>query len=119
KRGYVAYRSDRRFVDLGPRMDFAQLENQVLLERWRNELSHARHLRFVGAGTAVAALTQWELGDASAELDGKRPSGEDLRPGRGDGQYVVAAQLLGEGDIKGRTKYDGSFETGPLSDEPD
>src|SRR5690242_4216336 len=50
KRGYVAYRSDRRFVDLGPRMDFAQLENQVLLERWRNELSHARHLRFVGSG---------------------------------------------------------------------
>jgi hypothetical protein len=118
KRGYVAYRSDRRFTDLGPRMDFAQTENQVLLERWRNELSHARHLRFVGAGTAVAALTQWELGDASAELEGKRPS-QDLRPGRGEGPYVVAAQLLGEGDIKARTKFDGSFETGPLSDEPD
>ena len=53
-------------------MDFAQRENQVLLERWRSELSHARHLRFVGGGTAVAALTQWELADASAELDGKR-----------------------------------------------
>jgi hypothetical protein len=120
KRGYVAYRSDRRFTDLGPRMDFAQLENQVLLERWRTELSHSRHLRFVGSGTAVAALTQWELADASAELEGKRPSGEELRPGRGEGgQYVVAAQLLTESDIKGRTKYDGSFETGPLSDEPD
>jgi hypothetical protein len=119
KRGYVAYRSDRRFADLGPRMDFAQLENQVMLERWRNELSHSRHLRFVGSGTAVAALTQWELADASAELEGKRPSGEDLRPGRGEGTYVVAAQLLTEGDIKARTKYDGQFETGPLSDEPD
>ena len=55
KRGYIAYRSDRRFTDLGPRMDFAQDGNQVLLERWRTELSHSRHLRFVGAGTAVAA----------------------------------------------------------------
>ena len=118
KRGYVAYRSDRRFHDLGARMDFAQTGNQVLLERWRNELSHARHLRFVGAGTAVAALTQWELADASAELDGKRTAGEDLRPGR-EGNYVVAAQLLGDNDIKARTKYDGQFETGPLSDEPD
>jgi hypothetical protein len=120
KRGFIAYRSDRRFTDLGLRMDFAQDDNQVLLERWRNELSHARHLRFVGAGTAVAALTQWEIGDASAELDGRRVrNGDDLRPGRGEGQYVVAAQLLSEGDIKGRTKYDGGFETGPLSDEPD
>jgi hypothetical protein len=120
KRGFVAYRSDRRFADLGPRMDFAQNDNQVLLERWHNDLSHARHLRFVGAGTAVAALTQWELADASAELDGRRPKGsDDLRPGRGEGQYVVAAQLLTEADIKARTKYDGAFETGPLSDEPD
>jgi hypothetical protein len=122
KRGYVAYRSDRRFGDLGPRMDFAQRENQVLLERWRTDLSHARHLRFVGGGTAVAALTAWEIADASAELDGRRaqgPGNDDLRPGRGEGQYVVAAQLLTEADIKARTKYDGGFETGPLSDEPD
>ena len=118
KRGYIAYRSDRRFHDLGARMDFAQHGNQVLLERWRNELSHARHLRFVGSGTAVAALTQWELADASAELEGKRTASEDLRPGR-EGTYVVAAQLLTDNDIKARTKYDGQFETGPLSDEPD
>jgi hypothetical protein len=119
KRGYIAYRSDRRFADLGPRLDFAQHDNQVMLERWRSDLSHARHLRFVGGGTAVAALTSWELGDASAELDGRRNANEDVRPGRGDGQYVVAAQLLTETDIKQRTKFDGSFETGPLSDEPD
>ena len=119
KRGYVAYRSDRRFADLGLRMDFAQQANQVLLERWSNDLSHARHLRFVGGGAAVAALTQWELADASAELDGKRPHGDDVRPGRGDGTYIVAAQLLGEAAIKARTKYDGAFETGPLQDEPD
>lgn len=119
KRGYIAYRSDRRFEDFGPRMDFAQEHNQVLLERWHNDLSHARHLRFVGGGTAVAALTAWELDDAAAELAGKRNTNEDLRPGRGEGPYVVAAELLSEGDIKARTKYDGTFETGPLSDEPD
>ncbi|MEJ7604573.1 MAG: hypothetical protein WKG01_42365, partial [Kofleriaceae bacterium] len=119
KRGYIAYRSDRRFDDLGLRMDFAQHANQVLLERWRTDLSHARHLRFVGSGTAVAALTQWELADASAELDGKKPGEGDIRPGRGEGTYVVAAQLLTDLDIKARTRYDGGFETGPLSDEPD
>jgi hypothetical protein len=119
KRGYVAYRSDRRFHDLGPRMDFAQTANQILLERWRDDYSHARHLRFVGSGTAVAALTQWELGDATAELEGRRAASDDLRPGRGEGPYVVAAQLLADSDIKARTRYDGTFETGPLSDEPD
>jgi hypothetical protein len=118
KRGFISYRSDRRFADFGLRMDFAQVDNQVLLERWRSDLSHARHLRFVGAGTAVAALTQWELGDATAELDGKK-STDDLRPGRLDGQYIVAAQLLTEADIKARTKFDGGFETGPLQDDPD
>jgi hypothetical protein len=120
KRGFVAYRSDRRFSDLGPRMDFAQLANQVLLERWSNELSHARHLRFVGGGEAVAGLVGWEVADATAELDGTRTRVDDpLRPGRGDGTYIVAAQLLGEADIKAKTKYDGAFETGPLADEPD
>lgn len=119
KRGYIAYRSDRRFSDLGLRMDFAQRDNQVLLERWSDELSHVRHLRFVGGGATVAALTQWELANASTELSGDRQSGDPLRPGRRDGPYVVAAQLLTGDDIKARTKYDGDFETGPLSDEPD
>ena len=118
KRGFIAYRSDRRFSDLGARMDFAQTSNQVLLERWHSELSHARHLRFVGGGGAVAALTQWELADATAELDRPRPTDDELRAGR-EGHYIVAAQLLTDTDIKVRTKYDGQFETGPLSDEPD
>lgn len=119
KRGYVAYRSDRRFSDLGLRLDFAQQDNQVLLERWRDELSHVRHVRFLGSGTAIAALSQWELAEAAAELTGKPGRDNGLLPGRGDGPYVVAAQLLTDADIKARTKYDGQFETGPLADEPD
>jgi hypothetical protein len=123
KRGFVAYRSDRRFADLGPRRDFAQTDNQVLLERWRDDYSHARHLRFVGGGAAVAALTRWEAEDAAAELSGtaRRPGalGSELTVTTGRGPYLVAAQLLGEADIKAQTKYDGTFETGPLGDEPD
>ena len=123
KRGFVAYRSDRRFSDLGPRMDFAQSDNQVLLERWRDDYSHARHLRYVGGGAAVAALTGWEADEAAAELSGtaKRPGamGTDITVTTGRGPYIVAAQLLSEADIKAQTKFDGSFETGPLGDEPD
>jgi hypothetical protein len=122
KRGFVAYRSDRRFGDLGPRLDFAQKQNQVALERWRDDYSHARHLRFIGGGPAVTALTSWEAGAAIAELSGTRTSttgGNDILTGIGPGPYVVAAQLLNESDIKAQTRYDGKFETGPLADEPD
>jgi hypothetical protein len=122
KRGYVAYRSDRRFQDMGLRQDFAQLENQVRLERWRSDLSHANHVRYVGGGAAIAALTSWELSDAANELSGEGfvgGIGTEILPNRGTGAYVVAAQLLSEADIKATTKYDGGFETGPLGDEPD
>ncbi|MCA9679746.1 MAG: carboxypeptidase regulatory-like domain-containing protein [Kofleriaceae bacterium] len=119
KRGYVAYRSDRRFADLGPRMDFAQRQNQVALERWRDDYSHARHLRYIGGGPAVAALTSWEAEEAIAELSGTKRGPGELVPNMGNGPYLVAAQLLREADIKAQTRYDGAFETGPLGDEPD
>jgi hypothetical protein len=32
---------------------------------------------------------------------------------------MVAAQLITAADITGRTRFDGTFETGPLGDEPD
>jgi hypothetical protein len=118
KRGYIGYRSDRRFEDFGPRRDFAQRDNSVHLERWRPEASHARHLRFLGGGGAIAAVTAWESGDAIAELEPGRAPATGL-PGGGSGPYIVAAQLLTAEDIKARTRYDGQFETGPLGDEPD
>jgi len=121
KRGFVGYRSDRRFDDLGPRMDFAQKQNKVQLERWRQEYSHARHLRYLGGGATLAALTAWEVDEAAAELSGGGAHtriASDLFPQRGS-RRIVAAQLVGEDDIKQVTKYDGSFEAGPLGDEPD
>lgn len=116
KRGFVAYRSDRRFHDFGARRDFAQQYNAVELERWRPEYSHARHVRFVGGGGVIAAVTGWEVEAAIADA-GDRGTG--LPGSDRAGPYLVAAQLLTEADIKARTRYDGSFETGPLGDEPD
>ena len=122
KRGFVAYRSDRRFSDLGPRRDFAQVRNRIELERWRDEYSHARHLRYIGGGAAITALTAWEAEDAAIELSsagrvGGR-DGTDIVPPQ-TGTYLVAAQLLTADDVKKITGFDGSFETGPLNDEPD
>lgn len=121
KRGFVGYRSDRRFADLGPRRDFTQHRNEIRLERWRADFSHARHLRYVGGGPALAALTSWEAEEAAAELSGQDGAGPriatDLFEGRR--QRLVAAQLVTQEDIEDVTGYDGSFETGPLGDEPD
>lgn len=121
KRGFVGYRSDRRFTDLGPRHDFAQQRNRVELERWRDDFSHARHLRYLGGGPALSALTAWEVAEAADELAGAgKPTriATELVPRRGT-QSIVAAQLLSDVDIKDITKFDGTFETGPLGDDPD
>ncbi|HLU65606.1 MAG TPA: carboxypeptidase-like regulatory domain-containing protein, partial [Kofleriaceae bacterium] len=119
KRGYVAYRSDRRFDDLGPRLDFAQRHNLVRLERWRSDYSHVRHVRYVGGGPAIAALTAWESEEAAAELSGLKEGprvATDFVIGAGT---ITASQLVSEDDIRKLTGFDGSFETGPLGDEPD
>ncbi len=121
KRGYVAYRSDRRFSDLGPKFDFAQHHNVAVLQRWHSELSHARHLRYVGGGAAIAALTAWEIDDAAGELSGNRQLrgagiSSDLMSSLADDR-VIAAQLLGGEEIKTITGFDGNFESGPLNDE--
>ena len=119
KRGFVGYRSDRRFADLGTRLDFAQRHNRVELERWRSDYSHARHLRYIGGGPAIASLTGWEAEEAAAELDGGGATRitSDLTP-RGTTQ-LVAAQLISVDEVKAITGYDGAFETGPLGDDPD
>jgi hypothetical protein len=119
KRGFVGYRSDRRFADLATRHDFAQRHNRVELERWRSDYSHARHVRYIGGGPAIASLTGWEAEEAAAELNGGAAIKitSDLSP-RGSSQ-LVAAQLLSVDEVKAITGYDGAFETGPLGDDPD
>src|SRR5262249_57445939 len=62
KRGYVGYRSDRFFSDGARRTDFAQHGNHVRLERFGDEMSHARHLAFIAGPQAVRKPPPWEVG---------------------------------------------------------
>ena len=121
KRGYVGYRSDRRFGDFGLRRDFAQRQNQVVLPRWRAEFSHVKHLRYLGGGGPIAALTSWEADEAAAELSGMRGLdgpvlSTDITP---TDRRTVAAQLLSEREIVAISATETKYETGPLGDEPD
>lgn len=125
KRGYVAYRSDRRFEDFGPRTDFAQKRNQVRLARWRSDISHVKHLRYVGGGPVLAELTRWEVPEAAAELSG-RPSPQDRDRVVATGPTVPAPEAppidakryLKPEDVKAATGYKGDFDVGTLGDEP-
>jgi hypothetical protein len=126
KRGYVAYRSDRRFEDLGLRLDFAQRAHVVVLDKWRADHSHAKHLRYLGGGAALASLTAWEIDEAARELAGAPAEAAPLAStpllavtDPGGAAAVVAARLLTAADITGVTGFQGDFETGPLGDEPD
>jgi hypothetical protein len=125
KRGYVAYRSDRRFEDSGPRLDFTQRRQEVRLERWRSDISHVKHLRYIGGGATLAELTRWEVPEAAAELGG-RPApdtavakndgpGPKLRPA---GPPLPAQQLLVPADIAEVTGWTGEFDVSDLGDEP-
>jgi hypothetical protein len=118
KRGYVSYRSDRRFDDLGAQTEFAQQGANLALARWRPDLSHARHLRYVGGGAAVAALTAWEIPEATAELGGALPRAVAEAPAATPADRLDASKLLGPSDIKDLTGYEGAFDVGELGDEP-
>jgi hypothetical protein len=132
KRGYVAYRSDRRFEDLGPRLDFTQRRQEVRLERWRSDISHVKHLRYVGGGATLAELTKWEIPEAAAELAGRPSPGASAdatatskRPGGGRptgsipvGPPLPAQQLLVPADVAEVTGFSGEFDVGDLGDEP-
>jgi hypothetical protein len=120
KRGYVAYRSDHRFEDFAARTDFAQRNLRVDLPKWRPELSHARHLRYVGGGATLAELTRWEVAEALAEVGGVKPQ---TKPGDGETlpaapQVLHAERLLGPSDVKLATGFAGSFDVRELGDEP-
>ncbi len=122
KRGYVAYRSDRRFEDLGVRHDFAQRQNRITLNRWRADYSHVRHLRYVGTGGPIVSLTQWERSEAAAEMSGSRGLAGPLlatdisvvTP-----HQTMAAELLSEKEVRAITGNDTVFESGPIRDDPD
>ncbi len=127
KRGYVAYRSDRRFEDSGPRLDFTQRRQEVRLDRWRSDISHVKHLRYLGGGATLAELTRWEVPEAAAELAGRpSPGGSAVASEDGSsvpkavpaGPPLPAQQLLVPADIAEVTGFTGEFDVSDLGDEP-
>ena len=120
KKGYAAYRHDRTFSQRRLHRTFAQRNNQVMLSRWSPELSHARHLLFIGGHPAIRAASKWELLAAAAELDGGSPrtlvSGVRSMPGAGaSGKFRLDAKvLLSSDDIRAITSYIGAFAEGRL-----
>jgi hypothetical protein len=130
KRGYVAYRSDRRFDDFGPRTDFTQEHHEVRLERWRSDISHVKHLRYIGGGATLAELTKWEVADAAAELAGHGGGGEEpqqvattTQPEHQEPKppaipNLDAKKFLTPDDVVAVTGYTGQFDVGDLGDEP-
>jgi hypothetical protein len=119
KRGYVAYRSDRRFEDLGPRTDFAQMGHLVTLDHWHNEYSHVRHLRYVGGGPVLGELTAWEIPEAAAELSGEKITAppQAIVP-TSQPTLLHADVLLKPDDVNRATGYTGAFDVSELGDEP-
>ena len=121
KKGYAAYRHDRNFGQQQRHRTFSQHNNRVMLSRWSPELSHARHLLFLGGHPAIRAASNWELLAAAAELDsgGTRAglvSGLRAIPGSTTGgKYRLDARvLLSSDDIRTITGYTGAFTEGRL-----
>jgi hypothetical protein len=113
KRGYIGYRSDRRFDDLGTRHDFSQSGNQVKLERYPQGLSHVRHVRFLGGYGPLRTALASEFVQASLELSGQAPAVESAQPA-----LLDASGLLTADELKAVTGYSGTFTLERLGDLP-
>jgi hypothetical protein len=114
KRGYVAYRSDRRFDDLGVRHDFAQTGVLIKLDRYPAGLSHVKHIRFVGGAGALRAALSGEYVQASLELAGRAVPAEPATTG----PLLDASALLSEDELRAVTGYEGRFIVEKLADLP-
>jgi hypothetical protein len=117
KPGYVAYRSDRRFDDLGVRHDFVQSGNLARLERFAAGLSHVRHVRFVGGGGALRRALAGEAVQASLELSGAAPT-ERAAAATPGAPLLDASGLLSEDELRAVTRFEGPLATERLGDLP-
>lgn len=134
KRGYLGWRSDRRFADLSPRTDFAQTQVVTRLERLPGDVSHARHLAFLGAAGPLLAKVEWELplaaeevtpGSAAAEAApvetpaAGAPAEKEPPPSEPSVQpHLDARVLLSAAELKAVSSYPGTFTVEPLPDLP-
>jgi hypothetical protein len=113
KRGFVAYRSDRRFDDNGVRRDFAQHNNVARLDRFAQGTSHVRHVSFVGGGGPLRRALSAEVIEAGLELGGVGP----VAPGPA-GPPLDAAPLLSVDELRAVTGYEGELTVEKLADLP-
>jgi hypothetical protein len=121
RRGYTAWRSDRRFPGGQRRRDFSQQGNRVRLEKWQPTYQHAQHLVFLGGGTRVRTAAAWEVQSAALELEGERivPGKEGETPGVATTVTPLdISHLLTDDEIRGVTGYVGKFDDGKLTDLP-
>jgi hypothetical protein len=119
-RGYVAWRSDRRFPSRQARRDFSQQGNLVRLERWQPSYAHGQHLLFLGGGSKVREAAAWEAQQAGLDLEGESA---DRAVVAGPSGHLPAAMLdiaplLSDDEIRGVTGYVGAFEDEKLADLP-
>jgi len=118
QRGYVAWRSDRRFPGRQPRRDFSQRGNVVRLERWQPGYTHAQHLLFMGGGTKLQEAAAWEAQQASLDLEGEGGTAAGAAPGTRLVALLDIEGLLSDDEIRGVTGYVGTFDKGKLADLP-
>jgi hypothetical protein len=119
QKGYVGWRSDRRFPEGSPRRDFSQRSNRVRLEKWRDGLSHEKHVVFLGGGAAVRTALLPEVQAAALELEGQKPAtGQEGAPAPGAPALLDATPLLSVDEVRGVTGYVGEFDVGRLTDLP-
>jgi hypothetical protein len=114
QRGYVAYRSDSIFPEQVARRDFVQRGNVVRLTPWSAELSHARHMIFVGGGAPVRRASAWELEQAALELD--RAAAQPAPVRRPRVALLNAAPLLTADEVRATTGFKGLFDERRLLD---
>lgn len=126
QKGYIGWRSDRRFPTGTGRNDFSQRGNRARLEKWRDGLFHSQHLVFLGGGPAIKAASESEVQAAVFELDGRSggvgarvaPSAETMSGSGANAVPLDATPLLDEDEVRATTGYAGEFDVGRLADLP-
>jgi hypothetical protein len=138
KKGFVAYRHDRIFghhssrhsTKTGRRADFAQRFNQIRLNRWSTEQSHAQHLLFLGGDKSLRDASAWERKLAAKELNAtarrassgataSRPTDSPSNAPTNESQLNQAALLLNTDEVRTINNYRGAFKGGVLPGRTD
>lgn len=115
RRGYTGWRSDQNFPVFGARKDFSQRRNVVRMSRWREGVSHAQHLAFLGGSPAIQSAAAWERQPASLEL--RTPAESEIAPPTAPA-LLDATPLLQEADVRALNGYAAPLRQDRLTDLP-